>query len=77
MTLNHSMQRTALASPLVPSGRFRLAGLNPLLSAVEEAEHFCRWLQEKVAKIIHCGLPRYDEGSLELTPAAFLFGKPC
>jgi hypothetical protein len=26
-----------------------------------EAEHFCRWPQEQVAKSVHCGLPPFSD----------------
>jgi hypothetical protein len=32
-----------------------LAGLPRFLRLLKETEHFCRWLQEKVAKIVQCG----------------------
>ena len=25
------------------------------LTRLEEAQHFCRWRQQEVAKIVHCG----------------------
>jgi hypothetical protein len=58
---------------LVREVGFRLAGLNRFSQLLQETEHFCRWRQKKVAKIVPYGLPRYDEGSLESTPEAFLF----
>jgi len=38
-----------------------LSRLN-LLKLLQETEHFCRWRQQKVAKIVPYGPPRYDEG---------------
>ena len=33
-----------------------------LTQVLEETEYFCRWRQEKVAKIVQCGEPRIEEG---------------
>src|SRR5689334_22729043 len=46
--------------------------VKPALS--QETEHFCRWRQQKVAKSISYGLPRYQR-SPYLTLAAFLFAR--
>jgi hypothetical protein len=49
--------------------------LDRFLRLLEEAEHFCRLRQHKVAKSVPYGLPRYRRRSLGLTLAAF-FAKP-
>jgi hypothetical protein len=38
-------------------GTRSLVGLERFL---QETEHFRRWFQEKVAKIVHCGEPRVE-----------------
>ena len=41
-----------------------------VLALLEETEHFCGCGQEKVAKIVQCGEPRFDKGRLN-SQAAF------
>jgi hypothetical protein len=35
---------------------------------LEETEHFCGWPQEKVAKIVQCGEPKFPNKLKELRP---------
>ena len=42
-----------------PEHRTASAGLMCFLQLLEEREHFRRWRQQKVAKMVHCGEPFY------------------
>ena len=38
------------------------AGVKCFSQLSQEIQHFCRWREKKGAKIVHCGLPRYNGG---------------
>src|SRR5829696_6679924 len=62
--------RTVTVQAQVPQGESISTGLERFPQLLQEIEHFCRWRQQKVAKIVPYGLPNWIE-SLEEVPAAF------
>ncbi len=51
------------------------AGVDGVTQLLEKPGAFVVRLSKKVAKIVHCGEPRIDEGRWSKPPAAFFFGK--
>jgi len=53
---------------------FKHSGLTGFLRLLKETEHFCHWLQQEVAKIVHCGEKIAEEairkGGLKIFPAS-------
>jgi hypothetical protein len=54
---SHNGEAFARRSEPMLKHLFQATRIRQLLATLQETEHFCRWREEKVAKIVPYGLP--------------------